>query len=88
MKEKRKGSLRIWWINQITKEKYTVHVESVDDAVVCLIVSVNDLFGPKGNTLDFPNDCGLEILEEGGWLEWKERGTGKNIYEWANRVNS
>lgn len=60
------GSLRVWWVHQVTRERELVPVRDVTDAKQVLWIWVSlepDRYEQEG--------CGgLEVFRDGEWREW------------------
>lgn len=69
------GQLRIWYLHQVGSdaEVYHEHVNCVTDARLKLdsICRVMLHLYKTNNIQDYSNMCGLEIREDGDWLDWE-----------------
>lgn len=66
------GDLRVWWIPQVPMKPFYVTVKTLDEAVLIVETLADyDRFqfenGVKG---DYSNTGGLEVFEDGEWVEW------------------
>lgn len=66
------NELRVWWVPQVPMEAFHVPVESIKEAWKILGVLANyDLFQLENNIKpDYCNAGGLQVLEDGEWVEW------------------
>jgi hypothetical protein len=80
MAEPKEYDLRVWHIPQIPMDPFHVPVNSIEEARKVLDVLANyDLFQFDNNIKpDYCNMNGLEVFENGEWLEW-ESADGDNI---------
>lgn len=64
--------LRVWWIPQVPMDAFHVPVESIKEAWKILSVLANyDLFQFENNIKpDYCNAGGLQVMEDGEWVEW------------------
>jgi len=71
MKEK-ELKFRVWWIPQVPMEAFRVTVGSPKEAKnVLKILADYDTFQFENNIKpDYSNMGGLEVFEEGEWVEW------------------
>ncbi len=75
------GDLRVWWIPQVPMKPFYVTVKTVNEAILIVETLADyDRFqfenGVKG---DYANTGGLEIFEDGEWVEWYN-GDGDDLY--------
>ena len=70
----KEGSLRVWWIPQAPMDPFYVPVKSVEEGVLILdTLAKYDLFQHENNVKpDFCNAGGLEVFEDGEWVEWHD----------------
>jgi len=68
----KEGDLQVWWIPQIPMKAFEYPVGSVDEAVTILeVLALYDLFQFENNVKgDYANVGGLNIFEEGEWVNW------------------
>lgn len=66
------GSLRVWWIPQVPGKPF--HVPVADVAQAKLVLTTLARIKP-----DYANIGGLEVFEDGGWVEWYEDWSGDDI---------
>jgi hypothetical protein len=80
MAEPKEYDLRVWHIPQIPMDPFHVPVNSIEEARKVLDVLANyDLFQFENNIKpDYCNVNGLEVFENGEWLEW-ENADGDDI---------
>lgn len=80
----KEGTLRIWWIPQIGIRNQ-FHVPVTDTMQARLIydtLAQYDIFQFDNKIKpDYCNTGGLEIFEDGEWVEWCDPETGENIDE-------
>ncbi len=75
------GDLRVWWIPQVPTKPFYVTVKTLDEAILIVETLADyDRFqfenGVKG---DYSNTGGLEVFEDGEWVEWCN-GYGEDLY--------
>lgn len=71
--------LRIWWIPQVPMKAFHAEVPTLAEAKRTLTVLANyDIFQLTNKVKpDFSNAGGLEVLEDGEWIDWEnEDGYG------------
>lgn len=75
------GTLRVWWIPQIPMKPFHVPVKNLDEATLLLRTLADyDLFQLANRVKpDFCNAGGLEVVEDGEWVEWYDPETGDDI---------
>ena len=80
--KKKSQKLRIWWVPQIPMSAFRVDVDSPREGKKLLdILAKYDLFQLRNNIKpDYSNAGGLEVYENGEWLDW-ENADGQNIDE-------
>lgn len=68
----KEGDLQVWWIPQVPMKAFLYSVGSVDEAVMILeVLALYDLFQFENNVKgDYANVGGLNIFEEGEWVNW------------------
>ena len=78
------GDLRVWWIPQMPMEAFYVPVESLAQAKWLLSVLADyDAFQFENCIKpDYCNAGGLQVREDGSWLEWMDPETGDDIDSW------
>lgn len=84
----KEGNLRVWWIPQLgMDDPFIVPVKSLNDAVLILkTLAQYDAFQYENKIKpDYSNTGGLEIFEDGEWLEWYNEETGEGIELWMER---
>jgi len=76
------GDLRVWWIPQVPMKDFLYPVQSVIEAKHVLdILAEYDLFQLEHKVKpDFSNVGGLQVFEDGEWLEWSN-DDGESIDE-------
>uniref|UniRef100_A0A6M3LRW2 Uncharacterized protein n=1 Tax=viral metagenome TaxID=1070528 RepID=A0A6M3LRW2_9ZZZZ len=74
------GDLRIWWIPQVPMNGFRVSVSNIREAKLILnTLALYDIFQFENNIKpDYCNVGGLEVYEDGEWLEWED-DIGDNI---------
>jgi hypothetical protein len=72
------SDLRVWWIPQVPMASFTVNVSSVAEGVKILnTLAAYDLFQLKHRVKpDFCNAGGLQMMEDGEWVDWCDEETG------------
>lgn len=78
------GDLRVWWIPQMPMEAFYVPVESLAQAKWLLSVLADyDAFQFENCIKpDYCNAGGLQVREDGSWLDWMDPETGDDIDSW------
>ena len=83
---------RIWWKTNISVYGvYRVPVKSVEHGVEILnILADYDLSLSKYDFMeDYTNSGGLEVLQDGDWIEWEDETTGiSDPEEWLEHKKS
>ncbi len=66
------GALKVWWVPQVPMKPFEVEVSDLLQASFLLdALAQYDLFQLEHNIKpDYCNAGGLEIFEEGEWVEW------------------
>lgn len=66
---------------------FIVPVSSLKEAILILdTLAKYDLFQYKMNVKpDYSNIGGLNIFENGEWVEWGDEKTGDDIHDWARK---
>jgi hypothetical protein len=84
--EEKEGSLRVWWIPQISMKAFKVRVSDLKQAAFLLdVLAAYDFFQYEEIIRgDFSNAGGLEVFEEGEWMSWYDEETGEDFDEWRN----
>lgn len=74
------SALRVWWIPQVPGKRFFVSVDTVPEAMKLLSVLANyDRFQLENHIKpDYCNTGGLEVLEDGEWVDWYDEA-GNNI---------
>jgi hypothetical protein len=83
-KTPKEGDLRVWHIPQVPMKAFRVPVASAEEAIKLINVLANyDLFQFENNIKpDYCNVNGLEVFENGEWLEWEnEDGSDISAHE-------
>lgn len=77
----REGDLRVWWIPQVPMTRFFVPVESIEQAkLIYNTLARYDAFQFEHNVKpDYCNLGGLEVVEDGEWLEWSDEETGDTL---------
>jgi len=80
----KEGDLQVWWIPQIPMEAFNVSVKNVDEACLLLVtLAAYDLFQLKHRVKpDFSNAGGLNIFEDGEWIEWYDEKEDEYINDY------
>ena len=73
--ENKEGDLRVWWIPQIPGKPFKFPVTTPEEARMLLkALGLYDIFQFENNIKpDFCNAGGLEVYEDGEWLEWDDQ---------------
>lgn len=73
------GALRVWWIPPVPGKRF--YIETLDEAPLLLTTLARyDAFQLDNNIKpDYCNAGGLEVFEDGEWLEWND--------EWGSDIN-
>lgn len=68
----KEGDLRIWWVPQVPMNAFYVYVDSIKEAIkVYNILADYDYFQFENNVKgDYANAGGLQVFEDGEWLDW------------------
>lgn len=77
IKKAMEGQLRIWWVPQIgMDETFTRLAPELNTAVMMLdMLADYDQFQLDNNIKpDYSNMGGVEVFEDGEWLEWEKDG--------------
>jgi len=85
MKHLKNGDLRVWWMPQVTTgDVFYSPVDSPREAQKLIgTLAYYDQFQYRNNIKpDYSNAGGLEVFEDGQWLEWEDPETGDNIEDW------
>lgn len=80
-KEPREGDMRVWWIPQVPMKKtFQVEVEDAKEARKMIDTLAEYDWFQYDNDIkpDYSNAGGLEVFEDGEWLEW-ESADGESI---------
>ncbi len=79
----KEGDLRIWWIPQIPMKPFHVNVESVEQAkLIYKTLARYDLFQYENKIKpDYCNAGGLQVYEDGEWVDWCDEETGDALDE-------
>lgn len=77
------GNLRVWWIPQVPGTPFHVSVKDTDQAIFLLRTLANyDLFQLKHRIKgDYCNQGGLEVFDDGEWVEWHHADSDQDIDE-------
>lgn len=80
MAEPKEGDLAVWWIPQVPMKSFDVPVKDIEQAMFLLdTLAQYDLFQLENNVKpDYCNAGGLNVFENGEWLEW-ENEDGEQI---------
>jgi hypothetical protein len=83
------GDLRIWWIPQVPMQPFHYPITSIAEAKHMLdAFAMYDLFQLEHNIKpDFSNGGGLEVYEDGEWVDWYDTN-GLSIDEVDDNGNS
>lgn len=72
MTDTKEGDLRVWWIPQIPMEPMYIELKTIREArLVLQTLGEYDAFQYNNNIKpDYSNVGGLEVFEDGEWIEW------------------
>lgn len=78
------GDLQIWWVPQVPMQYFTVPVSTPAEAKKLLgVLAAYDQFQFENNVKpDYCNAGGLNVFEDGEWVDWFDPETGDSIDEW------
>ena len=78
------SNFRVWWIPQIPMKAFHVDVADLVQAKLLLETLADyDAFQFENNIKpDYCNMGGLEVFEDGEWVEWYDEETGDNIRDY------
>lgn len=73
-------ALKVWWIPQVPMKAFEIPVSSVREAAKIMNVLADyDLFQFENNVKpDYCNTGGLQIFEDGEWVDWEDPETGED----------
>jgi len=74
------NDLRVWWIPQVPMSPFFVSVESIRESVLLIdTLGKYDIFQFENNIKpDYCNCGGLEMLENGEWVDWYDDATNED----------
>ena len=77
--ETKTPKMKVWWIPQMPMKAFEVYVASIEEAAKIMDVLANyDLFQLEHNLKDdYANIGGLQVFENGEWLDWEDPETGE-----------
>lgn len=77
-------ALRVWWIPQVPMKAFYVPVASVAEGVKILDILANyDIFQYENRVKpDYCNTGGLQMLEDGEWVDWCSEDGDEDPKEW------
>jgi len=81
----KEGDLRVWWMPQVPMSTpFFVNVKELSEANLVLdTLAYYDLFQLENNIKpDYSNAGGLEIFEEGEWIDWYDKKDGFGFDEY------
>lgn len=83
------NDLRVWWIPQVPMKPFHVDVADIAQARLLLRVLADyDAFQFENNIKpDYCNMGGLEVFEEGEWVEWYSED-GRDIREYMEMLEA
>ena len=78
------SKMRVWWIPQIPMKAFRVDVEDLAQAKLLIkTLAEYDIFQFENNIKpDYCNAGGLEVFEDGEWVEWESWDSGHDIHEY------
>ena len=76
--------MRVWWVPQIPMKPFRVDVEDLAQAKLLIkTLAEYDIFQFENNIKpDYCNAGGLEVFEDGEWVEWESLDSGSDIHEY------
>jgi hypothetical protein len=82
------NDMRVWWIPQIPMKPFQVDVEDIAQARLLLRTLADyDAFQFENRIKpDYCNMGGLEVFEDGEWVEWESLDSGKDIHEYMEML--
>ena len=85
MTEAMEGDLKVWWIPQVPMEPFEYAVKTpMEGAILCDALALYDQFQFEQNVKpDYSNAGGLQVFEDGEWIDWYDHETGEGFDEWA-----
>jgi len=85
-KTPKEGDLKVWWIPQIPMKPFEQPVQTpLEGAVLCRALALYDLFQFENNVKpDYSNAGGLQVFEDGEWIDWYDDETGDDFNEWMD----
>ena len=80
----KEGDLQVWWIPQVPMKAFTLPVKDVTEAILVLdTLAKYDLFQYHNNIKpDYSNAGGLNIFEDGEWIEWYDEKEDEYINDY------
>jgi len=75
------GDLQVWWVPQVPMKAFTVPVKSLREAKLTLdTLARYDIFQFENKVKpDFSNAGGLNVFEDGEWVDWHHPETGDDF---------
>lgn len=75
------GDLQVWWVPQVPMKAFTVPVKTLREAKLLLdTLAKYDVFQFENKVKpDFSNAGGLNIFEDGEWVDWHHPETGDDF---------
>ena len=66
------GDLRLWWIPQVPGKPFYHNVKNPEEARLILdtLGDYDWFLEAHGHRVDYSNAGGLEVFEDGEWVEW------------------
>ena len=79
------GDLQVWHIPQVPGTSFDVSVASPAEAVrIMAILADYDIFQFEQKIKpDYNSAQGLQVFEDGEWVDWYDHETGNDIDVWA-----
>ena len=74
------NKLRVWWIPQIPGHLFVVNVDNIAEGVKLMDILANyDDFQFRHRIKpDYSNAGGLQMFDEGEWIDWCDEDTGED----------
>ncbi len=81
------GDLQIWWVPQVPMTPFNFPVQNLEQGWRMLaMLAQYDLFQLEHNVKpDFSNAGGLNVFEDGEWVDWYDPETGDDIDAYAEK---
>lgn len=83
------GDLRIWWVPQVPMRPFRVRVDNLREAKLLLdTLASYDIFQLAHRIKpDFCNAGGVDVFEDGEWMDWEHPESGESFDEYIRRTS-